>query len=77
MAGLHEWQPGLPALAQVVARRVGAVVVAPPCEPFAPALKAQGLSAECLCLVRADNARAALWAAEQALRCRDVVDVMA
>jgi protein ImuA len=30
-----------------------------------------------LCLVRADNARAALWAAEQALRCRDVVDVMA
>ena len=78
MAGLHEWQLVLPALAQATARRVGAVVVvAPPCEPFGPALKAQGLSAERLCLVRADNAKAALWAAEQALRCRDVLGVMA
>lgn len=78
MAGLHEWQLVLPALAQATARRVGAVVVvAPPCEPFGPALKAQGLSAERLCLVRADSAKAALWAAEQALRCRDVLAVLA
>lgn len=79
MAGLHEWLLVLPALAQATARRVGAVVVvvAPPCEPFGPALKAQGLSAERLCLVRADSAKAALWAVEQALRCRDVLAVMA
>ena len=78
MAGLHEWQLVLPALAQAAARRVGAVVVvAPPCEPFGPALQAQGVLAERLCVVRADNAKAALWAAEQALRCRDVLAVMA
>jgi protein ImuA len=79
LAGLHEWQLVLPALAQAAARRVGAVVVvvAPPCEPFGPALKAQGLSARRLCVVRADSAKAALWAAEQALRCRDVLAVMA
>ncbi|ART48518.1 translesion DNA synthesis-associated protein ImuA [Acidovorax carolinensis] len=78
MAGLHEWQLVLPALAQAMARRVGAVVVvAPPCEPFGPALKAQGLSVDRLCVVRADSAKAALWAAEQALRCRDVLAVMA
>ena len=77
-AGLHEWQLVLPALAQATVRRTGAVVVvAPPCEPFAPALQAQGLGAERLCLVRADSATAALWAAEQALRCRDVLAVMA
>lgn len=78
VAGLHEWQLVLPALAQATARRVGAVVVvAPPCEPFGPALRAQGLSAQRLCVVRSDNAKAALWAAEQALRCRDVLAVVA
>lgn len=78
MAGLHEWQLLLPALAQATAGRVGAVVVvAPPCEPFGPALQAQGLAAHRLCLVRSTSAAPALWAAEQALRCRDVVAVMA
>ncbi|PJI97777.1 protein ImuA [Acidovorax sp. 69] len=77
-AGLHEWQLVLPALAQATAQRAGTVVaVAPPCEPFGPALTAKGLSAQRLCMVRADNAKAALWAAEQALRCRDVLAVMA
>ena len=77
LAGLHEWQLVLPALVQATARRSGAVVVvAPPCEPFGPALQAQGLAAERLCVVRADAA-AALWAAEQALRCREVLAVMA
>lgn len=78
LAGLHEWQLVLPALAQATARRTGAVVaVAPPGEPFGPALKAQGLPPERLCVVRADSARAAFWAAEQALRCSDVLAVMA
>ena len=76
--GLHEWQLVLPALAHATARRRGAVVlVAPPCEPFGPSLQAHGLLADRLCLVRADSATAALWAAEQALRCRDVLAVMA
>ena len=76
--GLHEWQLVLPALAQATARRRGTVVlVAPPCEPFGPSLQAQGLLADRLCLVRADSATSALWAAEQALRCRDVLAVMA
>ena len=74
----HEWQLVLPALAQAAARRSGpVVVVAPPCEPFGPALRAQGLPAGRLCLLRPDSANAALWAAEQALRCRDVLAVMA
>jgi len=78
LAGLHEWQLVLPALAQATAARQGAVVVvAPPCEPFGPALQAQGLPPGRLGLVRADTAMAALWAAEQALRCRDVLAVMA
>ncbi len=78
LAGLHEWQLLLPALAQAAARRAGAlVVVAPPCEPFGPALQAQGLAAHRLCLVRSNAAAPALWAAEQALRCRDVIAVMA
>lgn len=76
-AGLHEWQLVLPALVQATGRRSGAVVVvAPPCEPFGRALQAHGFSAERLCLVRADSTKAALWAAEQALRCRDVLAVM-
>ncbi len=78
LAGLHEWQLVLPALVQATARRVGAVVVvAPPCEPFGQALQAQGLLPERLCVVRADSAKAALWAAEQALRCGDVLAVLA
>lgn len=78
LAGLHEWQLVLPALAQATAGRTGAVVaVAPPCEPFGPALKVQGLPPERLCVVRAGSAHAAFWAAEQALRCGDVLAVMA
>jgi protein ImuA len=79
LPGLHEWQLVLPALAQATATRVGAVVaVAPPYEPFGPTLQARGLAADRLCMVRAGVAAAsALWAAEQALRCRDVVAVMA
>lgn len=77
LPGLHEWQLVLPALAQALAARSGAVVgVAPPYEPFGPVLQARGVSAQRLCLVQAEGA-SALWAAEQALRCRDVLAVMA
>lgn len=77
-AGLHVWQLVLPALAQATAARPGAVVlVAPPHEPFAPALRAGGLDAARLCRVQTTSAAQALWAAEQALRCRDVQAVLA
>ncbi len=77
-AGLHVWQLVLPALAQATAARPGAVVlVAPPYEPFAPALRASGLAASRLCRVQTTSAAQALWAAEQALRCRDVQAVLA
>lgn len=77
-AGLHVWQLVLPALAQATAARPGAVVlVAPPYEPFAPALRAGGLDAARLCRVQTVSAAQALWAAEQALRCRDVQAVLA
>ena len=78
LAGLHEWQLVLPALVQAAAQQSGAIVlVAPPCEPFGPALQSQGLRAERVCVVRADSPMAALWAAEQALRCQGVLAVMA
>lgn len=78
LAGLHEWQLVLPALVEATAQRAGVVVaVAPPHEPFGPALNTRGLSTRRLCVVQADTALAALWAAEQALRCQEVLAVMA
>lgn len=74
----HTWQLLLPVLAQAVRQQVGPVLlVAPPYAPFAPALAAQGLPTERLLCVRADKPMARLWAAEQALRCADVVAVLA
>ena len=80
----HAWQLLQPALAQATAARPGSVVlVAPPFEPFAPALQAAGLPPARLCKVQpgaaatGKAATAALWAAEQALRCRDVLAVVA
>jgi protein ImuA len=45
--------------------------------PFGPALAAQGLPPERLLWVQAAEPAARLWAAEQALRCADVVAVLA
>jgi protein ImuA len=83
----HVWQLLLPALAQVGAKagakegQVSAggpvVLVAPPHEPFAPSLAAQGLAADRLLCIRARKPAASLWAAEQALRCADVPAVLA
>ena len=79
--GGAEWPLVLPALAKAAAQRGGRVVlVAPPCEPFAPALQAAGLPADRLCRVRplpSPHDKSAAWASEQALRCRDVLAVLA
>ena len=74
----HVWQLVLPALVRALDRRSGPVVViGAPQMPFAPALAAQGLKAPRLLQVQADRPPALAWAAEQALRCADVVAVMA
>ena len=71
-----EWPLVLPALVRMAAQRTGwMVVVAPPHEPFVPALQAAGLPVDRLCWVRPAGAQAA-WVAEQALRCRDVLAVL-
>src|SRR5256885_1723145 len=66
------------------------VLVAPPCRPFAPGLEAAGVAAHRLCCVEADTHPGAhpgahpagdgaglAWVCEQALRCRDVLAVLA
>ena len=75
----HVWQLLLPVLARVAQRQpVGPVVlVGAPFEPFGPSLAAQGLPGDRLLCIRADQAATRLWAAEQALRCADVLAVLA
>jgi protein ImuA len=74
----HVWQLLLPALAQAIGQQAGpAVLVNAPFEPFAPSLAAQGLPGERLLCIKADRPAARLWAAEQSLRCADVVAVLA
>lgn len=76
----HDWRLLLPALARLAASARGpvALVGAPEgLQPFAPALAAQGLPAARLLWVRAEEDKARLWAAEQAVRCADVPAVLA
>lgn len=71
----HVWQLLAPALAQCEAGPI--VLVNPPCQPFGPALQGRGLRPQQLLCVQADQPQPRLWAAEQALRCADVVAVLA
>jgi cell division inhibitor SulA/protein ImuA len=70
-AGLGEIQLFLPALVECQRKRDGdspwIVWIAPPHEPFAPALAQQGIELRRLIVVRPASAVEALWAAEQAL----------
>jgi hypothetical protein len=70
-SGLGEIQLFLPALVQAQRKRDGdipwIVWVAPPHEPFAPALAQQGIELSRFIVVRPASAMEALWAAEQAL----------
>src|SRR6202167_4952093 len=69
--GLGEVQLFLPALVASQRRTDGEtpwlVWIAPPYEPFAPALSQQGIDLGRLLVVRPASAMEALWAAEQAL----------
>lgn len=76
----HDWHLLLPALVRLSATARGpvALVGAPEgLQPFAPALAAQGLPAARLLWLRLDEDKARLWAAEQAVRCADVLAVLA
>jgi protein ImuA len=76
--GRHAWQLLLAALALAAQQEAGPVVlVNAPHVPFGPSLAAQGLSPARLLRVEAAKPQACLWAAEQALRCADVVAVAA
>lgn len=77
-----EWAVLLPALARSLQQGPGrAVLVAPPHEPFAPALAEAGVAVQRLCSIHPSAADprgvSAAWACEQALRCRDVCAVLA
>ena len=69
--GLGEVQLFLPALVQCQRRAGGEIPwlvwIAPPHEPYAPALAQQGIQLSRLLVVRPATAMEALWAAEQAL----------
>ncbi|QEA14192.1 translesion DNA synthesis-associated protein ImuA [Comamonas flocculans] len=75
--GLHEWALLLPALAQLAGGQRGVIaLVGAPHLPFGPALAARGLPAERLLCVPAAAPLQRLWAAEQALRCPDVLALL-
>jgi len=75
--GIGELSLLLPALAQL--SRAGRYIawIAPPCLPYPPALIHHGLALEQLLLVQTRDARTALWATEQALRCPAIGAVLA
>ena len=77
-SGLHEWRLLLPALSRLTRPGTACVaLVGAPQVPFGPGLCAQGLVPQRLLWVSANTPVARLWATEQALRCADVVAVLA
>ena len=72
--GQHEWRLLLPALTQAPGP---VVLVGAPHLPFGPGLAAQGLDARRILWVRSATPAQRLWASEQALRCADVLAVLA
>lgn len=75
--GIGELSLLLPALAGLCRAGRYLAWIAPPCLPYPPALEWRGLALDRLLLVRAQDAQAALWAAEQALRCPAIGAVLA
>ncbi len=66
--GVGELQVVLPALARLGQPARPVVWIAPPYQPYAPALATHGLQLAAQRVVRANDDRQALWAAEQCLR---------
>ncbi len=66
--GIGELRLTLPALASLTSQRRDIVWIAPPHQPYAPALSAAGLDLARLYIVTCASPQDALWAYEQALR---------
>ena len=75
--GIGELSLLLPALAQLGRAGRHIAWIAPPCLPYPPALLRHGIVLERLLLVQTSDARSALWATEQALRCPAIGAVLA
>ncbi len=77
--GLHEWRllrPVLSPLLRATAPHGMVVLVGSPHWPHMPALTAAGLGLANLLVVDTDVHQERLWAAEQALRCRDLAALL-
>src|SRR5690606_11891045 len=61
--GVGELRVVMPALAQLARQARPVIWIAPPYQPYAPALDAHGLPLSAQRIVQADNDRQALWAA--------------
>lgn len=74
--GLHEWRLLLPALQQAV-QRGSLVLVGAPQQPNLPVLAALGITPERVLRIEARSPAERLWAAEQALRCKELGALLA
>ena len=75
--GIGELQLLMPALSRISQSERYVALISPPFIPFPAALSQHGLRLEHLLLIRADKPTDALWACEQALRCRSFGAVIA
>lgn len=75
-SGLHEWRLLLPAL-QAAAQRGPLVLVGAPHLPHLPVLAALGIAPDRVLRIEARSPAERLWAAEQALRCRELGALLA
>jgi protein ImuA len=74
-SGWREWRLLLPCLGPL-SQQGFVLLVGPPWVPHLPALASQGLAVGSLRWVAARTAAERLWAAEQALRCRELVALL-
>jgi hypothetical protein len=75
--GIGELSLVLPALVAISRAGRSVAWIAPPFLPYPPALARHGIVLEQLLWIQAPDARTALWAAEQALRCPAIGAVLA
>lgn len=68
--GVGELRLAMPLLAKLTQSQRNIALIAPPHEPYAPALRQQGLALDRVVVVAAAHAVDALWAAEELLRAR-------
>lgn len=76
IAGIGELQLLLPSLGRLARDGRHLVWIAPPYQPYAPALWQQGIPLERIWIIEAPRPEQALWAFEQALRCPAVGAVL-